>query len=195
MNEKFELLINSFIDNKVGISENFLSKSLSKILKENIQELNNEGLMKNASIGNNNNKNQNENIRSDKICWIEKKNKKENEKEFIDQIENFIDYINKTCFTNIKSYEFHYALYEIGSFYKTHRDQFKNDSGRKFSLINYLNENWKDDDGGELVIYQKNNIQKISPNTGKSIFFKSDEISHEVKVSNKVRISVTGWLK
>lgn len=195
MNEKFELLINSFIDNKVGISEDFLSKPLAKILKNNIENLNNDGLMLNAGIGNRLNKSENKKIRSDKICWIEKKNKYDHEKEFIDQIENFIDYMNKTCFTNIKGYEFHYALYEIGSFYKIHKDQFQNDSSRKFTLVNYLNEAWNEDDGGELVIYQDEQVQKILPNNQKSVFFQSDKIDHEVKVSSKLRMSVTGWLK
>ena len=195
MNEKFEALIKSFIETKVGISEDFLSKSLAKILKSNIEQLNNEGRMVNAGTGNKFAINQDKKIRGDKIFWIEKKNKFDNEKEFIEQIEDFIDYLNKTCFTNIKSYEFHYALYEVGSFYKTHKDQFNNDNGRKFSVINYLNENWTEDNGGQLLVYQNNETQKILPNTRKAVFFQSDMISHEVIQANRTRMSVTGWLK
>ncbi len=198
MNEKFELLIKSFIETKVGISDNFLSKSLSKILQENIKQLNDEGRLVNAGTGNRKDKNQDKKIRGDKIFWIEKKNKFENEKEFIEQIEDFIDYINKTCFTNIKSYEFHYSLYETGTFYKIHKDQFKSDNSRKFSLISYLNENWSEEDGGQLLIYQENGlpkIKKISPNTCKAVFFQSDELEHEVTTTNKERMSISGWLK
>lgn len=195
MNESFEELIKSFIETKVGIAENFLSKALATLLKANIELLNNEGRMLTAKIGNKEDKRQDETVRSDKIFWIEKKNKYDNEKEFIDKIEDFIDYLNKTCFTNIKGFEFHYALYEVGSFYKIHKDQFKTDSSRKFSLISYLNENWTEEDGGQLIIYQKDKTQRILPNNQKAILFESDKIIHEVTTTNKVRMSVTGWLK
>jgi SM-20-related protein len=54
---------------------------------------------------------------------------------------------------------------------------------------------WKIEDGGELCIYQENNIQKISPTNGKTIFFKSNELVHEVLTTQKQRLSITGWLK
>lgn len=195
MNEKFETLINSFIETKVGISKDFLSKSLAKLLKNNIEQLNNDGRMVSSGIGNNSEKNQDNKIRSDKIFWLDKKNKIDNEKEFIDQIEDFIDYLNKTCFTNIKSYEFHYALYEVGSFYKIHKDQFNNDNGRKFSLISYLNEDWLEGDGGQLLVYQNEQTQKILPDNQKAVFFQSDLIKHEVTLANRARMSISGWLK
>lgn len=58
-----------------------------------------------------------------------------------------------------------------------------------------LNENWKVEDGGELRIHQFNSNQHISPTQGKTVFFKSDELEHEVLITNKRRMSVTGWLK
>ena len=104
-------------------------------------------------------------------------------------------YLNSTCFTGIKSYEFHYALYEKGAFYKKHLDQFKTDNGRAFSMIIYLNESWKIEDGGELKIYQTTEIQLIAPENQKCVFFKSNELEHEVLLTNVSRMSITGWLK
>jgi SM-20-related protein len=47
--------------------------------------------------------------------------------------------MNETCYAGITGYEFHYAFYEEGSFYKRHVDQFQNNQGREFSMITYLN--------------------------------------------------------
>ncbi|WP_428328707.1 2OG-Fe(II) oxygenase [Mucilaginibacter sp.] len=87
-------------------------------------------------------------------------------------------------------------MYEKGSFYKKHLDRFQNNSDRAYSIILYLNEGWKTADAGELRVYDVNNVSRdISPDGGKSIFFKSDELVHEVLPTNKTRMSVTGWLK
>ena len=107
----------------------------------------------------------------------------------------FILYLNTTCYTSITSYEFHYTMYEKGDFFKKHLDQFKNNDSRKFSFIIYLNQNWIAADGGELLIHHQHSEQHISPQNGKSVFFKSNELPHEVLITNKSRMSITGWLK
>jgi SM-20-related protein len=92
-------------------------------------------------------------------------------------------------------YEFHYALYEKDSFYKKHLDQFQNNKSRAFTMIMYLNVDWQEKDGGELCIYHDDTVQRISPMNGKCVFFKSSELVHEVLLTHKPRLSITGWLK
>ena len=195
MEASFETLISSYIKNKVGISEDFLGKALCQNLAANLLELNAADVLKEASIGNDSKIIQNSLIRSDKIHWLDKSHNNEFENEFFAKIDAFVAYLNRSCYTNISSYEFHYSLYEIGSFYKPHLDQFENDNQRQFSMVSYLNPNWQPQDGGELHIYQTNNNQMISPTESKTVFFKSDELKHEVLETNKQRLSVTGWLK
>ena len=103
--------------------------------------------------------------------------------------------MNNTCYTGITGYEFHYTLYPEGSFYKKHLDQFRNNNSRKYSMIMYLNADWEAADGGELCITQHDHLQMISPQNGKAVFFKSNEMEHEVLITNKPRMSITGWLK
>jgi SM-20-related protein len=62
-------------------------------------------------------------------------------------------------------------------------------------MIMYLNTNWQKVDGGELCIYQEKVQQRISPENGKLVFFKSNELLHEVLKTNVPRMSITGWLK
>ena len=75
-----------------------------------------------------------------------------------------------------------------------HIDQFRNDKSRQFSVVFYLNENWIPENGGELILYLKDEKKEITPNFGKLVCFRSD-IPHEVKTSQTQRMSLTGWLK
>lgn len=195
LNKNFDLLIDSYLENKVGINAGFLSPELSEGLQQNIDILQQNDLMQSAGIGNNELKDPDQKMRSDHIYWMDKSHNNSFENEFLLLAENFIDRLNETCYTGINSYEFHYAVYEKGSFYKRHRDRFVNDSDRKFSLISYLNTDWLEEDGGQLLVYQNEIAQKIQPHSQTAVFFKSDETEHEVVKVNRLRMSVSGWLK
>jgi SM-20-related protein len=195
MEDSFEALIASYIATKVGMVENFIGTSLSKHLTDTILALHQKELLIPAGVGNIQKLQHNQLIRKDIIYWLDRKNNNIYENKFLTQIEAFICYLNESCFAGITGYEFHYSLYEKGAFYRKHLDQFQDNSSRQFSLISYLNLDWKIEDGGELCIYQENNIQKISPTNGKTIFFKSNELVHEVLTTQKQRLSITGWLK
>ncbi|MEO7393420.1 MAG: 2OG-Fe(II) oxygenase [Chitinophagaceae bacterium] len=192
---KFNILINSFIDNKIGISDNFLPDSLALQLKENLIGLMEDDKFRLAGTGNADVVMHKTSLRSDKIYWLDRLHNNPSENDFFDLIDTFINYLNKTCYTGITGYEFHYTLYEPGSFYKKHIDQFRNNESRKYSIIMYLNNGWQEDDGGKLCIYHSDHLQFISPENGKIVFFKSNEIEHEVMIANKPRMSITGWLK
>ena len=191
----FDVLIDSYLQHNIGIDAGFLNENLSKGLLQNILRLQSEDLMVAAGIGNNIMKDDEQKMRSDKIYWMDKNHDNIFEQEFLKHIEDFINRLNSTCYTGINGYEFHYAIYEEGSLYKRHKDQFKNNSARKYSLISYLNNNWLEKDGGQLVVYQNNIAQKILPHAQTAVFFKSDEMEHEVTKANRSRMSITGWLK
>src|ERR1700741_5276506 len=116
MSFNLNTLIDSYLDNNIGIDARFLSKALSDGLHQNILQLQKEDKMNTAGIGNNEIKDTNQQIRSDSIYWMDKKNENIFEQEFLSQIEDFIGHLNDTCYTGINSYEFHYAVYEEGSF-------------------------------------------------------------------------------
>lgn len=191
----FEELISGFLEKRVGISNSFLSEELAFELKGNLMGLYAKEELAHAGIGNDHLLSHNKDIRRDKIFWLDRRNENKHENAFFDFVDEFVVYLNQTCFTGIKSYEFHYALYEKGAFYKKHHDQFKTDGGRAFSMIMYLNEGWAEGDGGELKVYQQAEFKIISPDNRKCVFFKSDELPHEVLPSNTKRMSITGWLK
>ncbi|HKZ65744.1 MAG TPA: 2OG-Fe(II) oxygenase [Chitinophagaceae bacterium] len=195
MNNQFDVLIDSYLQDKIGIASPFLNKNLAMGLQQNILQLQKHELMTAAGIGNEKVKDAQQKMRGDNIYWMDKNRHDIYEQEFLQLVEDFICHLNSTCYTGINAYEFHYAVYEEGSYYKRHKDQFKNDSNRKYSLINYLNENWLEEDGGQLMVYQNEAVQKILPQSQTAVFFKSDEMEHEVTKANRQRMSITGWLK
>ncbi len=191
----YDLLIDGYLDNNIGIDNGFLSEQLCDGLQQNIRQLQEDNKMIAAGIGNDTVKDAAQKMRGDKIYWLDKSHDNMFEQEFLHQVEGFIERLNSTCYAGINSYEFHYAVYGEGSYYKRHRDQFKNDSNRKYSLISYLNNNWLEADGGQLLVYHDEKVQKIQPQSQTAVFFKSDEMEHEVAIANRSRMSITGWLK
>jgi SM-20-related protein len=195
MNAKFEELIRGFIDNQFAVCDHFLPLELAVLLQQNLLNLHKSDKMKKAGIGNLQVKDTGQDKRSDKIYWIENKTVDPPELAFLRQIEQFIAYLNETCYVGINDYEFHYAIYESGSSYQRHLDQFNNNNDRKFSLIHYLNTDWLDDDAGELIIYLNDKTEKILPRIQKAVFFRSDHCEHSVEKSFRPRMSISGWLK
>ncbi|MFD2908758.1 2OG-Fe(II) oxygenase [Flavobacterium ardleyense] len=195
MEDCFETLISSYLDTKVGIVADFVSEELAQHLIDRLFALKEQNLLKAAGIGNVAKLTHNAEIRSDEIYWLERNNNNEFENQFLDQMDAYVSYLNRSCYTGITGYEFHFALFDKGSFYRKHLDQFKDNSSRQFSMITYLNQNWQPEDGGELCIYDDEKVQKVAPTNRKTVFFKSDELVHEVLETNKARLSVTGWLR
>lgn len=195
MQEKFDFLIDDYILNKVGIDKNFLSAALTKGLSQNIVQLLANGQMSPARIGQNDDQHKATKIRSDMIYWMDKSHENVFEQEFLALMEDLILYLNKTRYAGINAYEFHYALYEEGAAYGRHKDRFRNDSDRQYSVVNYLNADWVEEDGGLLLLYKDEGTQMVMPMAQTTVFFKCDEMEHEVTMSKRSRMSITGWLK
>jgi SM-20-related protein len=191
----FDCLIDSFIDNKVGLADGFLTIPLAAGMKANLLALYAEKQLLSAGIGNDSVQNHDNLIRNDKIYWLDRSHDNAFEISFFTLMDSFVSHLNRTCYTGITGYEFHYTMYEKGSFYKKHLDQFRNDKSRAFSMIMYLNVDWEAKDGGELCVYHTDSLQTIAPQNGKCVFFKSSELPHEVLMTHVPRLSITGWLK
>lgn len=191
----FDALIDTYLETEVGQSRDFLSLDLLLGLKSNLLQLEDNEQLRQAGIGLSDSYQQDVLYRKDKIFWLESETENEFEIEFQKQISAFILYLNQTCFTGITNSEFHYALYEPGSFYKRHFDQFAQNDSRVFSIIIYLNPDWISGDGGELMVYHADSEQKINPINGRMIFFDSAKLAHEVLETRVARRSIVGWLR
>lgn len=196
----YEGVINDLLAQKYSVVDDFFSPEEILTLRNSLLFKYEEDQFKKAAIGSKTNELIVRSIRGDFILWMDEKAQEEAEKLFFSKINEFANYLNKTCFLGILHKEFHYALYPEGTFYKRHLDTFQNDDRRKLSIALYLNEpNWQPEYGGELAIYLPEDTQEktieISPIQGRMVIFESQELEHEVKTANQNRLSITGWLK
>ncbi len=129
---QFESLIKGLIDNDYGCCDDFVIPDTVRGLCAKLTELSGSGNLKFAGVGNKLDFQENLQIRNDKINWIEEQSTDSYEVIYLEKIWRFIHYMNSTCFTSIKSFESHYAIFEKQHFYKRHLDQFKNISPYSF---------------------------------------------------------------
>jgi len=199
-NPLYEKIISDILENQYSIVEDFFSLVEVAELRQSLLTKYEEDNFKKAAIGNRVNETIEKSVRGDFILWMNEANAEPLEKLFFSKINSLVDYLNKTCFLGILQKEFHYALYPEGTFYKRHLDTFQNDDRRKLSMVCYLNdEDWKPENGGELVIYKDEDGEeketKIYPFPGRMVIFESQILEHEVKPVKTPRMSITGWLK
>jgi SM-20-related protein len=196
----FEKIIDDLMVRQYSVVPNFLSQTETTALRNELLFEFEQDQFQKAAIGNKFNEQVNSEVRGDFILWLDRKAQLPAATSFLARIDELIVYLNRTCFLGILQREFHYAVYPKGSFYKRHLDAFQNDDRRKLSIIVYLNESdWKETDGGELVIYPKIDTTekqlKLNPWPGQLVIFESKCLEHEVFPANRQRLSLTGWLK
>ena len=99
-----------------------------------------------------------------------------------------------------------YAYYPKGGFYRRHTDAVPNSASilRSYSLLLYLNDEWKESDRGQLRVHldsggdflpdgEDPNYVDVEPRGGTLVLFKSDRIPHEVLDTNAERTAIVGW--
>lgn len=196
LNPMYEKVIADLLQQQYSIVDNFFSTEEVEALRNSLIQKYDEDEFKKSAIGNQFTEQIVKTIRGDFISWLDERELNASEQRFFYKIDDFTNYLNRTCFLGIQDREFHYALYPVGTFYKRHLDTFQNDDSRKLSMVCYLNdEDWLPEFGGELVIYKDDETINIYPVKGRMVVFESQILEHEVKPVQKERLSITGWLK
>lgn len=190
----FDSIADGLAENGIAVADQFLSQQeVNAILsldefKSGLAEF------KKAGIGKQHDRQINEAIRGDYIKWLDKNSSPTPVALYLDRLNKLIDYLNQSLFLSMKDYEVHMTIYPAGSYYKRHLDQFKKDDHRKLSVICYLNNDWTDENGGQLRVYLPDGQKDILPVAGRLVCFRSDQIEHEVLPANRERLSLTGWI-
>ncbi len=148
-----------------------------------------------AAIGRNKSKSLNSEIRRDTILWLDESSSAGSI--WLQWMESLKQELNRKLFLGLFSYESHLAKYSAGDFYKLHRDAFPGQANRILSTVVYLNEDWNNEDGGELRLYDQDEkiIQAVLPTLGTLVIFLSEEFPHEVLPAKKERWSIAGWFR
>lgn len=194
-----ESLFQSLEQNGWAFSDEVLPENLEQELFLECQKSWQEGLFKEAHIGRGNEKTLNSEIRGDAILWLKTEQPPPASQRFLQWAAELRQEMNERYFLGLRSEEFHFARYPEGKGYQKHIDQHRGSQFRKITLVLYLNPSWGAQDGGELCIYSPENesleIQRILPQGGRVILFRSDLIPHAVLPCFQTRWSLTGWFR
>lgn len=136
-------------------------------------------------------------LRGDSIAWFDQDALRPAEMRAMAAINALREALNHALYIGVVDTECHYARYPIGAGYKTHLDRFGDHDLRVVSLIFYLNARWRDDEGGELLIYDQagNVIERVLPRTGTMVAFLSEQFPHEVLPATRPRRAISGWMR
>ena len=137
-----------------------------------------------------------ETIRRDKICWLN---------ESMDFTHDYFAWseqlrlaVNRYLYLGLFDQEAMLAYYAPGAFYKRHLDAFRGQTNRRLTSILYLNPDWQPSHGGELLMYEGDEIepfQVVEPRFGTMVIFLSELFPHEVSLSHHDRYSLTSWYR
>ena len=188
------------------VMDNFITQATVLALANEISSLDSASQMHEAGTG----QKQitiNKQLRGDSIYWLNESNSSATQKIYLAQMELLRIALNQHLYLGLFALESHLALYQAGTGYGKHLDQFhKNNTRssdqavRKISCILYLNQHWTEANGGYLRLYHNQPSETtdapyldIAPLGGRLVLFLSDTFYHEVLLTNKARTSLTGW--
>jgi len=188
----FEKITDALLKDGYIILEDALPQTLTNNLLTFAKQENN---YKNAAISKTTTAHVDSTKRSDKTKWIDPTNA--TLQEYLDTMSQLQTHLNRSLYLGLSYYEAHFALYEQGDFYEKHLDSFRGKKNRVVTTVYYLNDNWKSEDGGELIIYDKNakEIQRVVPKANTLVVFMSEDFPHEVLPAKKQRYSIAGWFR
>ena len=187
-------IIDAVADTGYCIVDNFLPQQQSQALYDYSQQLPAQ-YWNMAGIGRQHSQAINTMVRNDRIYWLT--SEQPEHADYLAIMEELRVEFNRSLFMGLFDYECHLAHYPNGAFYKKHLDAFKGRSNRVLTTVFYLNPQWQEDDGGQLVIYGAKGeaLETVLPQQGRLVVFLSDRFVHEVLPSKHDRFSVTGWFR
>lgn len=137
-------------------------------------------------------------VRGDTVRWVE-------ETDLLSTniwlaLHNLKDRMNKEFFLSGQRWDVQAACFKNSNGYARHKDTTGKKNSRVLSLVFYTNPDWKDGDGGELVLYPEIEGADgdgarviVEPRAGTFVLFKPS-MEHEVRPSFSERTSVACWL-
>lgn len=177
----------------------FLPDNFVAALRNEALSLQAAGKLKRATVGKADDNKLDNKIRGDSIHWLNHAESSAVQHAFSSIMEALREALNQHLFLGLFELENHFAIYPPGAIYHKHLDQFRGNEERQVSCILYLNEEWQEDNGGQLRLY----LDGIAPEPyidtvplgGTLVVFLSGKFWHEVLPATQPRISLTGWFR
>jgi len=134
--------------------------------------------------------------RGDRTRWFAAGAMSAPQQAFADRIDVLRGVLNRELMLGLVEYEAHYAVYRPGARYARHRDRLRHSDARVVSAVFYLNEDWREVDGGALRLYLADGSSRdILPQAGTLLLFLSAQFEHEVLPASRDRMSIACWMR
>lgn len=177
----------------------FLDRRDTLALSDYVHDLNAQGKLNPARIGHHATRQQDETIRGDAIAWLEN-GQDSRVRQLEERFAKLRQALNRELMLGLFEFEGHFALYAPGTGYRRHLDQFRDSDTRKISCVLYLNDGeWNPEDGGQLRLFLNGEADQpfidIQPCGGTLVLFLSGRFYHEVRTTQRTRLSLTGWFR
>jgi SM-20-related protein len=89
----------------------------------------------------------------DFILWLQEATATTAQREYLQRLEELRLAVNTALALDLQPFEGHLAAYPPGGYYHKHKDNFEDEALRALTCILYLNNDWEEEDGGQLRLY------------------------------------------
>ncbi|MEJ2644798.1 MAG: 2OG-Fe(II) oxygenase family protein [Gammaproteobacteria bacterium] len=193
------LIARDLSDRGWSVCQNFMPPSVVSRLASEVLALRSARGLRPAAVGTGSKRQVRPEIRQDQVRWIDETALSHAQSRYFHMLERLRQALNRQLFLGLYSFEGHATVYEPGTFYLKHLDQFRDAQDRVVSCILYLNEDWQAQDCGQLRLYLGENGTDphldVLPQGGTLAVFLSERFHHEVLPARRDRLSITGWFK
>ncbi len=150
-----------------------------------------------AGVGKLSRKKDEDDIRGDRITWVDRDNAAGPLRELVDVYEWLMGELNYKALLGLRRFELQLAFYEAPNRgYDRHVDAFRGPQSRRVTAICYLNQDWVASDGGALRLFLNDGETiEILPEAGQMVVFLSDELEHQVMPTDRDRAALTAWYR
>jgi SM-20-related protein len=188
-------IVDDLAEHGWSLQPQFIAQTLTHELAEECRKRAAQGALVPAGVGRGAQPQISEGVRGDHIQWL-KAGQAEVCDHYLQALNELRAVLNQGLYLGLEDFEAHFALYRPGAFYQKHMDRFRDDDRRVVSVVLYLNEDWRAEQGGALRLYLPNGeTRDVLPQAGSLLVFLSADMPHEVMPANRDRLSLTGWFR
>ena len=166
----------------------------TKALRADLSRLCDAAALQAAVVGRGGTRAERSDIRGDRTLWLDDPRCAPAARAFLQALDELRVELNRRLYLGLHSVEAHYAAYPPDTGYARHRDRFRDSDARMLSLVSYLNDGWRTEDGGALRLHLDDGPVDIAPHGGISVCFLS-ELEHEVLPAARERLSIAAWFR
>ncbi|GAB6041688.1 2OG-Fe(II) oxygenase [Endothiovibrio diazotrophicus] len=173
----------------------FLAPEPTTALREEALDQWQTGCFRHAAVGRDDARQVLPEVRGDSIHWLDTQSAAPAQRDYLARMERLRLAVNRTLYLGLERFEVHAARYPAGRGYQRHLDRFKGSEERRLTCVLYLNDDWREEHGGQLRLSTATGAQDLLPRGGALAAFITEGMWHEVLPAKRPRLAMTGWFR